>query len=250
MATAIHSKTVEHGSPWAYAQALTGGLGSRQACKSDFMEEFPTPSMPVIEDRFESCVPHSHDPEFDINLIARLVELMGVRARFSLTVALSQKFGVSPHDVEKAVRLMLRCLRLLHLCGYPREDIEVIVAHASCYLRDLMAVMRQDGLPEMGIGELAHVFCVAMYVAHSYTEDQNCPLQVWHKHLFMRYCEMETLNDAVMFFLARLDFTLRVSKRALRERLRMLQSECQKSPGPLRVSPDSPPSPTRPTQSC
>lgn len=186
---------------------------------------FPTPLMPVVEDRFDSCMKHSHDPSFDLRLVSRLVELMGVRARFSLTFAMSQRFCATTHEVELAVRLILKCLKMLHLCGYPQEDIEVMVAHASVYLRDLLEAMRQEGQPEMGISELAHVFCVLMYISHSFTNDQNCPLRCWHRHLFMRYCEFKTLNSAVMQILNQLEWGLRLRKHEMRRRLAFLQAE-------------------------
>jgi len=186
-------------------------------------EFFPSPPVPVVKERFDSCVQVCYDPDFDLHLITRLIELMGVRARFSLTFALSKQFGATPSEVEKAVRLMLRCLKLLHRCGYQREDIELMVAHSSRYLRDYMVAVARDGQPPMEIGEIAHIFCVLMFIAHSYVQDENCPLHVWHQHLFAKYCSLGTLNSAVMRLLEKLSFALRVEEHQLVDCLAFLK---------------------------
>lgn len=204
----------------------------------DFAEELanccpPSPVNPLAalersnftKDRFDFCGLYSYDPG-DLALVATFVELMGVRAEFSLTAALSVRFGASEAEVGSAVRLVLRCLRLLHLCGYPRSDIEVMVAHASAYLKELLTNMSQHGQPKTSLNELSNIFCLLMYLAHSYVEDQNCPLATWHQHLFRRYCDLATLNSAVLSLLEQLAFVLRIDPGDLAKRLAFLQEGC------------------------
>lgn len=174
------------------------------------------------KDKFDFCESHSHDPR-DLALVASFVELMGVRADFSLTAALSARFGSSEAEVGSAVRLLLRCLRLLHLCGYPQADIEVMVAHASSYLKELLTTLAKTGQQPMGLQEITHVLCLLIYLAHSYVEDQTCPLRVWHQHLFKRYCDLATLNAAVLRLLEQMAYVLRVSPAELQERLSWLK---------------------------
>lgn len=185
-------------------------------------ERFPSPLVPVAVDDFERCKRHCHDPDFDMQLVMRLIELIGIRARFSLTFAITQKLGATPREVEGAVRVALKCLRMLHLCGYHRNDIVLVVAHASSYLSRLMITLEQAGKPPMEIHELTHVFSALLYVAHSYVLDESCPLRVWHKHLFTKYCSVRTLNSAVFRLLEQLGYVLRVHPEELDERLTAL----------------------------
>jgi len=170
------------------------------------------------------CGSECHDPDFDLRLVTRLVEVLGVKVPGSLAQALGDRFGAKPREVDRAIRLLFRCLRLLHLCGYPRQDIEVLVAQASVYLREVALGMRRDGDYEMGLTETIHVLCVLIYIAHAYCEDHNCPLHIWHKHLFQRYCTLRTLNSAVVGLLERLQFRLRVESGDLEARLTFLRS--------------------------
>eukprot|EP00747_Dinoflagellata_sp_TGD_P169704 gnl/TRDRNA2_/TRDRNA2_199380_c0_seq1.p1 gnl/TRDRNA2_/TRDRNA2_199380_c0~~gnl/TRDRNA2_/TRDRNA2_199380_c0_seq1.p1 ORF type:complete len:250 (+),score=43.78 gnl/TRDRNA2_/TRDRNA2_199380_c0_seq1:76-750(+) len=170
----------------------------------------------------DECKRHCHDPDFDLNLVTRLIELMGVRARFSLTFALAKRFDATAVEVQRAVKQMLKCLRLLHLCRYSNEEIEVVVAHASKYLRDVLWDMESSGAPTMDIGELAYTFCLLIFIAHSHILDETCPLLVWHKHLFAKYCSMKVLNAAVIRLLERLSFVLRVEPQELKDKLQAL----------------------------
>lgn len=191
----------------------------------------PSPVNPLIglesfhKDKFDFCEAHSHE-KTDLALVASLVELMGVRAEFSFTAALSARFGASEAEVGSAVRLVLRCLKLLHLCNYCQDDIQLMVAHASSYLKELLTGLHEKKQPPMGLHEVAHVFCLLMYLAHSYIEDQNCPLKVWHEHLFRRYCDLKTLSSAVMRVLEQLAFALRIEPSELQERLNVIQENC------------------------
>lgn len=182
-----------------------------------------TPCQPEAQDRPDKFPSGCDDAGFDLRLATRLVEIMGVKVRLSLAHALGERFGAKPREVDRAVRLLFRCFRLLHRCGYPREDIEVMVASASAYMRDVMKGMDQDGQPQMGLAETVHILCVLIYVAHSYCEDQNCPLHVWHQYLFRRYCTLRTLNAAVVGLLGRLKFRLRVEEEDLDARLTFLR---------------------------
>jgi len=193
---------------------------------------FPSPLVPVVQERFDTCAPHAFDPEFDLALMTNVIKLMGVHARFSLTFALSKHFKATTREVERAVKLMLHCFKLLHRCGYGRSDIEVMAAHASHYLQEYMVLTEKDGQPEMEILEVAHIFCVLMFIAHSHALDENCPLRVWHRHLFAKYCSVKMLNEAVMRMLEKLEYRLRVEESELSRRLAFLRSSSNAEAGP------------------
>lgn len=161
-----------------------------------------------------------HDPNLDLRLATGLAELMGVKVGMSLAHALGERFCARPREVDRALRLLLGCFRFLQLCGYPREDIEVIAAFAATY--GGRAGPRWGSYheqPEMGIMETVRVSCVYIYLAHAYCEDRTCPLHVWHQHLFQGYCNMSQMNDFVVKILNKLEFRLRVQGSELEEKL-------------------------------
>jgi len=185
--------------------------------------KYQTPCKRNVQYRLDEFASQCFDPTFDLRLTTRLIELMGVRVSFSLTQALGERFAAKPREVDRSLRLILRCLRLLHLCRFPHEDIEVVVAHASAYMRDIVSGMEKEGQPAMSLMETVHIMCVLVYVAHAHCEDQTCPLHVWHKHLFQRYCTLRTVNAAIVGLLERLHFRLRVDDGDLRARLAFLR---------------------------
>jgi hypothetical protein len=92
------------------------------------------------------------------------------------------------------LKLLLRVLRFLHLCDYSMEDICSILAHASVYFRDVFKLCGD----QMGSSEVGNVLATLIFIAHCYVQDETCPLHMWHKHLFRKYCALNTLNAAVM----------------------------------------------------
>lgn len=116
------------------------------------------------------------------------------------------------------VKPVLRCMKLLHLCDYSPEEICCMLAHASCYLADAYALCGG----QMDATELGHVIVSLLFIAHSYTQDETCPLQVWHQHLCRRYCSVRTLNAAIFRLLEIRGFVLRVEEEELQKRFRFL----------------------------
>lgn len=185
-------------------------------------EAYATPKLTTATDRFDDCRWYCYDPDFDLNLVARLVEVMGVKAECSLAAALSARFGSSLDEIETNVKLILRTLRLLHLCGYPREDIEMIMAHAISYLE---SVFRINGAKPMELTEVAHIVVLLLYLAQTWVEDEALSLSVWHKHLFQNYCNLATLDEAIMVLLENVTYRLRIPDNCLKARLSLLQQE-------------------------
>lgn len=186
-------------------------------------QQDPAHCQPTAQHRIDTSSNGSSDIGFDLRLATRLVELMGVKVNLSLAHALGERFGAKPREVERALRLLFRCLRLLHDCGYPSEDIEVMVASASAYMRDIVSSMQREGQPEMGLAETVHILCVLIYLAHTYCEDQNCPTHIWHRQLFRRHCTLRTLNAAILGLLERLGWRLRVDDIEMEARLAFLR---------------------------
>lgn len=114
-----------------------------------------------------------------------------------------------------ACKLLLRVLRFLRLCDYSLEDICTILAHASAYFLDTYI---QCG-KQMQAGEMGHVLGTLIFIAHCYVQDETCPLNLWHKHLFWKYCPLKMLNAAVVRLIELRRYRLRIADADLSKRL-------------------------------
>jgi len=122
-------------------------------------------------------------------------------------------------DVEgDAVKLLLRVLRFLRLCDYSAEDICSILAHASAYFVDAYSLCGD----QMDAKEVGNVLATLVFIAHCYVQDETCPLHVWHRHLFRKYCPLKTLNAAVVRLLEIRRYRLRLEPEDLDRRFACL----------------------------
>jgi len=115
--------------------------------------------------------------------------------------------------------LMRKAIVLLRSCGYPFQDVCVILAHASVYYNDAMAINGREMDPQ----EMAHVLIALTFLAHSYVEDNTCPLSVWHQRFCKDYCTLKLLNTAVMQLMKMRHWILRVGENEVALRLNFLQ---------------------------
>lgn len=118
---------------------------------------------------------YAHHPE-DIPLISKFLELTPLTS-----------------IVPAAGKLLLRVLRFLHMCDYRLEDICAILAHASAYFMDVYSQCAGMQATEVG-----HILATLIFIAHCYVQDETCPLNIWQKHLFKKYCSLKVLNMAVI----------------------------------------------------
>jgi len=139
----------------------------------------------------------------------------------SLHAALEQHFKVSHSDAESHVRLVLRCLKLLHQCKYTQGDIEVILAHSTSYMKDLMGSLAKA--KSMGLTECVHVVLLWVYIAHTIVQDTTCSLDQWHRLIFRTYCDLRTLDGALMGLLKHIQYRLRLPRAKLKNRLSLFQ---------------------------
>jgi hypothetical protein len=70
--------------------------------------------------------------------------------------------------------------------------------------------------------EAANAVVAQMFIAHSYFEDETCPLWVWHDHIFQNYCSLKTLNEAILKLLAIRAYSLRVDRKEMMKRYEYL----------------------------
>lgn len=181
--------------------------------------------------------PSLSESKKDLGLAGRIMELAHQGAQRQAEQSESEKslggaavdfFRIdeaSPEELEPCLKLILLALKLLKRCGYPKEDVVLIAAHATAYLEKVFATLQQGkpGRPKMELVELAQVFCLLLYLAHVHVEDEHCQLEHWHKWLSRNYCDLSTLNSAVLSILETLQFTLRVEDTDLDRRLGFLR---------------------------
>lgn len=124
---------------------------------------------------------------------------------------------------SNSVRLLLGAIWVMHLCHYDVQDICSVLAHASVYFSDVYAICGTN----MSQIEKSHVMASLIYLAHTYVLDDTCPLRFWHKHLFRSYCEIATLDKAVMQMMAFRNYILRVDDEILSKRFASLQQSVE-----------------------
>lgn len=125
-----------------------------------------------------------------------------------LAVEFLELAGLPSADGE-IYRCVLKAVRMLLSCGFQIEDVCMVLTFASVYFLDITKKCPVKG---MGEGEAANILMLLMYLAHSYVQDEHCPLRVWHKHLFRDYCQMPTLDRALMCLMKMRGYLLRVEE--------------------------------------
>lgn len=111
-----------------------------------------------------------------------------------------------------------RSLLFLSKCGYSTADICCVVAHATVYFS---YAFRKRG-QQMDALEIANVFVLALFVAHSYVLDETASLKTWHSSLFNDYCTLPELDSAVVRVFRFCGFKLRLEDGILEHRYDLL----------------------------
>merc|ERR1719265_790652 len=96
-----------------------------------------------------------------------------------------------------------------------------------------MKVVSEKGMAMDG-EEVGNVLVATMFLAHSYTQDETCPLKVWHMYLFKRYCTLKVLNQAVFHIHRMQGFVLRIADVEMEERQAALSNAAKR---PVRMAP-------------
>jgi hypothetical protein len=93
-----------------------------------------------------------------------------------------------------------------------------ILAHASAYYETTIECCGE----RMDSEERNMIMIPLMFIAHSYTMDETCPLAVWHKYLLRSYSSVSTLNSAVLRLMELRKWNLRLEEADLQMRLAVL----------------------------
>lgn len=113
-----------------------------------------------------------------------------------------------------ARRLARKVVHMLQSCGFPSEDISIVLAHASVYFEDI-----SERSANMDSVEVGNILTLLVFLAHSYAQDEHCPLHLWHKHLFTGYCDLGTLNKALVCLMKLRAYKLRVDAAEVQSRM-------------------------------
>lgn len=141
-----------------------------------------------------------------------------VKGDMQLLACFSEICGLPEVDGSVA-KLLLKAIGMLRRCRYPAEDVCAILAHAGSYWK--MTKQKHSG--PMEAAEVGNVLILAMYIAHSYTQDEVCPLRTWHRILFEGYCSVKDLNVAITRLMSLWDYKLRVEDDELLRHWKMLR---------------------------
>ena len=129
-----------------------------------------------------------------------------------MTFRFCQALSVSrsvPHSM-----LVMCVVRTLSQCGpLGVEDMEQTLAVA---LANLEKVSRL--LDKMNTKERTMVAVVQLFLAHSFLSDEVMPLKTWHSMFFEDYCDLVTLEDAVVKLWRHNDYKIMVDDET-RERM-------------------------------
>lgn len=188
----------------ASSNASTRGPGSDSGRSED------TRLSADADDAYCPTLKEAYCPE-DVRILKEFADLIGLKKA-----------------TKEFVRPMLRAMRLLRLCDYPAEDICCIMAHAVSYTKRVFEVCGAD----MDANEVGNVTVTLLFIAHSYTMDEVCPLKVWHQHLFKKYCTLKLLNAALFRLMKICEFQLRVSDDEVELSFKVLMLAGGKQPDP------------------
>jgi len=120
--------------------------------------------------------------------------------------------GLAEHQVDAdGIKQLLKCIKMLRLCRYTAEDIMSMLNHAVAYMRQTLVKCG----PGMAAQECMNTAILLIFVAHSYTQDETCPLRIWHKHLFAQYCTVKELDTTIISLMVLQQYVLRVPEEDL-----------------------------------
>jgi hypothetical protein len=159
---------------------------------------------------------HAHTPE-DLAILSRFLDLQLRDGHNALAI----------DPPKRLLRLLLRAMKLLHLCSFEHEDVCCMLAHTSIYFRSTYKACGH----QMDSQEVANAVVAQMFIAQSYIQDETCPLRVWHEHIFQGYCSLKTLNAVILKLLEIRAYSLRVDRKEMIKRYKLLSGK--RKPGAL-----------------
>lgn len=136
--------------------------------------------------------------------------------REDLDQAMSEQFvallGLPlPHTLP--VKLISKAIKILRVCKYGVDDISAVLAITYFHHKRFISTLSR----EMSITERSFLILAQMYIAHCYLLDECCKVSNWHRFLFVGYCDLPSLNRAIMKILTKMDYHLSVDPSDIEE---------------------------------
>lgn len=205
------------------AAPATGSTApASQASTQSPPKDFPSPSEEIVLSQEVSRYAHY---QCDLVLVQRftsvlyktiLQDLYRDAEKGLLSYAEAKKRCVQAIKHDGLYKCVLQGVRLMHLCDYDYADVVLVLGYATVYFRTTFSSIGK----KMSPNEAAHVVVLLIYLAHAFLLDETCPLRIWQKHIFRKYCTLKVL-DAALFrlFQMRPGFKLRISDEEERDAL-------------------------------
>jgi hypothetical protein len=197
------NRTKQHAAP----RGRIGGVGSPRSLSQVSTAASSDASARGRAKAIELVGKHAYSPA-DLGILARFLELQHLDGHNALAI----------DPPKEVLRLVLRAMKLLHLCDYLHEDVCCILAYTSVYLRSTYKACGHL----MDSQEVANVVVAQMFIAHSYIQDATCPLRVWHEVIFQKYCSVQTLNAVIMRLIEIRGYRLRIDRKEMMRRYKYL----------------------------
>lgn len=105
-------------------------------------------------------------------------------------------------------------IEFLCQCECSAEEVCAVLAHASKYFSDIYSTRGAH----MGATEASSIMVVHAYMAHRFVLDKAFPLAVWHRLFLGGYCDLATLDFAVVRLMQLRKYKLGVDDNELRYR--------------------------------
>jgi hypothetical protein len=139
---------------------------------------------------------HSHREDLDQVMSEQFVSLLGLPV---------------PHTLP--VKLIAKAIKILRVCKYGVDDISAVLAITYFHHKRFISTISR----EMTITERSFLILAQVYISHCYLLDECCKVSNWHRYLFVGYCDLPSLNRAIMKILTKMDYHLSVDPNDIEE---------------------------------
>jgi len=110
---------------------------------------------------------------------------------------------VTGESHQSTIVLLCRTMTMLQTCRYDNLDISSVLSMAAIHHNNLM-----NKMSKIRPAERMHIIIGQVYIAHCLVLDECCLLHHWHRHLFLGYCDIFSLNRAIERILKCMEYNL------------------------------------------
>eukprot|EP00916_Digyalum_oweni_P011687 GHVL01019441.1.p1 GENE.GHVL01019441.1~~GHVL01019441.1.p1 ORF type:complete len:213 (+),score=30.00 GHVL01019441.1:107-745(+) len=131
------------------------------------------------------------EPLYFVESNLNLHEYIGQRiSPTRVCMALAALFAI-PYD-QVYLEPLVCATRMLVSCKYEWTDVLYILALAGVQFHKSMSKLSVTDSKER-----CYMLSLQLFLAHSWLQDETCPLRIWHTYVFKNYCSLPTLGGAL-----------------------------------------------------